>query len=279
MADVEQGSGGPIPRAGIKPGPRLGAQGNPLRQQLMPEMKTGEAHRRQRKRPRRTRASRTKAGGGWNLGDTLTNPVTMAGLALLASNSRRWAARSARPELAAAKTVSERKRQKKRGRAAGQTGCWTERRVGVDEQRQKPPFGNQSCSPRPMRRMIAGRTEDLEPAARRSGDNRNYRMRGLGKWTGASHQRQNADRLLKGSARAPPRKWTGEPGIDGIRRPTRRAGASSDTGQLTRHPAATLCHRHSAVGMRSAASRRRAERKSNPFGGAPDISPARRSRS
>lgn len=201
MADVERDRSGPIPVPASKPGPRLGAPERPrFANNFMPEMKTGEAHEAPAQAATQGGASKDeKAGGGWNLGDALTNPVTMAGLALLASNSPTLGGAIGEAGLAAAKTVSERKRQEKEDARQAKQDAWTERRVGVDERQLEATLGNQKL-------LAEGRAADDRRADETLGlrrqeieDNRNYKNARLGQMgQGLAIQRQNADRLLKG---------------------------------------------------------------------------------
>lgn len=139
-------------------------------------------------------------GKSWKdrLGDGLTNPVTMAGLALLASNAPNLGQALGEAGLTAARTVSNRRRQEKEDARQAKEDAWTERKIGIDEQTLQATLGNQKL-------LAASRAADDRRADETLGlrrqeiaDNKAYKDARLGQINqGLGIQRQTEARLGK----------------------------------------------------------------------------------
>jgi hypothetical protein len=146
MADVERDRSGPIPVPASKPEQKQAAAlGQPrFANNFMPEMKTGEAHNAPPAEVAATQGAAAES-KSWKdrLGDAMTNPLTMAGLALLASDAPNLGQALGQAGLTAAKTVADRKRQEKEDARQAKEDAWTERKMGLDEQSLQATLGNQ----------------------------------------------------------------------------------------------------------------------------------------
>ena len=173
MADVERDRSGPVPVPASKPEPQPSKLGQPrFANNFMPEMKTGAAH----DAPAQAAATQGGAAEGksWKdrLGDGLTNPLTLAGLALLSSNAPNLGAALGEAGLTAARAVGERKRQEKEDARQAKEDAWTERKMGLDEQTLQATLGNQKA----LAESRAADDRRADAAAAALGDYRNQQL-------------------------------------------------------------------------------------------------------
>jgi hypothetical protein len=204
MADVERHRSGPIPVPASKPEqPRFASN-------FMPEMTTGEAH----DAPAQVAATQGAAAEGksWKdkLGDAMTNPLTMAGLALLASNSPMLGGAIGEAGLAAAKTVADRKRQEKEDARLAKQDALEERKLGVGEGQLKATINERAAREADRQADNARQEATLGPRRQEVEDNKAYNNARLGQYNqGLALQRQQEARLGRaalGGAGADPTK-------------------------------------------------------------------------